>query len=145
MKVGYLKGVRQAILPPAQQADAVLSQANPVSTTLYTVLDTTRNVRIIGLNANITWAVTQPTPIEVPVTIDGQTIIYQAANPISATEYYARCNENNAEATQGLTATSYANQRTFLIEGRSIKIEARITWAITQPTPLVCRVKWAKH
>ena len=45
------------------QADAVLSQANPVSATLYTVLGTTANVRILTIDTNVTWAVTQPTPL----------------------------------------------------------------------------------
>jgi len=46
-----------------QQPDAVISQANPVSTTLYPVLATNYRVRIITMNAAITWAVTQPTPL----------------------------------------------------------------------------------
>lgn len=145
MKFGYLKGVRTAILPPRQQPDAVLSQANPVSTTLYTVLATTRNVRIISMSDFITWAVTQPTPLDIIVTIDGQTIIFVRDNPVSGTPYSATWQEYSAEVvqTQG-PANANTPNRSFLLEGRSVKVEARVTWAVTQPTPLVYRVKWAK-
>lgn len=145
MKFGYLKGVRTAILPPRTMPDAVLSQANPVSATLYTVLATTRNVRIISVAENITWAVTQPTPLDAIVTIDGQTITYYATNPVSAAGHWARSVGMAANNAQILDATEdYSKHRAFLLEGRSVKVEARITWAITQPTPLVCRVKHAK-
>ena len=130
---------------PEHQADAVLSQANPVSGTWYTVLDTTKNVRIIAIFTNITWATTQPTPLEVRITIDGQTEIFHLDNPTSTTWY-----ELIAWADGGtggfLSAEDYKNlNRPFNLEGRSVKIEARITWATTQPTPLQCRVKYAKY
>lgn len=125
------------------QADAYLSQTNPVSTTLYTVLATTQNVRIISIEADLIWATTQPTPLEVVITIDGQTIIHIQANPANAAAYMAIPLENALANAQGFSTTQ--NQtRAFLYEGRSVKIQARITWATTQPTPLVCRVKYAK-
>lgn len=131
-----------------RQPDATISQANPVSATLYPVLATTANAQIISIEADITWAVTQPTPLEVIMTIDGQTIIYLITNPVSAQEYIAAKEEYSPPANQLLLARN-AGVRLYtppyLCEGRSIKIEARITWAITQPTPLVCRVKWAKR
>ena len=127
------------------QADAVLSQANPVSATLYQVLATTKNVRIIGFMTNITWATTQPTPLEVIITVDGQTITFVIANPVSATPYYDFINKNAAADAQSCTTDiNEAQRRSFLLEGRSVKVEVRITWATTQPTPLVCRVKYAK-
>jgi hypothetical protein len=126
------------------QADAVLSQDNPVSTTLYTVLDTTRNVRIIDIAANITWAVTQPSPLEVVVTIDGQTIVFGQINPVSATQYSPNPDAALAGANQTLATTNFMPYRAFLLEGRSVKIQVRVTWAVTQPTPLECRVKYAK-
>lgn len=127
------------------QADATLSQANPVSATLYTVLATTKNVRIISIKTNITWAVTQPTPLEVVVTIDGITMIFWVTNPGSATDYFASVEAGVDETLQTLETTDRLKTgRPFLLEGRSVKVEVRITWAVTQPTPLVCRVKYAK-
>ncbi len=127
------------------QADATLSQANPVSATLYTVLDTTKNVMIISIEIDITWAVTQPTPLEIVVTIDGVSTVFTVTNPVSATAYFASLNANAAASAQTLETTDRtATGRPFLLTGRSVKIEARITWAVTQPTPLVARVKYAK-
>ena len=137
--------IRRANAVFQQQADAVLSQANPVSTTLYTVLVTTKNVRIIGIEAHLTWATTQPTPLEVVVTIDGVTVIYKQADPVSATFYYAINELGAAENAQTFnTANVEAVRKAFLLEGRSVKVEERITWATTQPTPLVCRMKHTK-
>ena len=131
-----------------QQADAAISQANPVSTTLYEVLATTKNVRILSLAATITWAVTQPTPLEVVVTIDGQTLIYAVSNPVSAAEHVDMSLPSRAEASQQLVSPAnnaeWMAHRGFLLEGRSVRVQARITWAVTQPSPLVCRVKYAK-
>lgn len=129
-----------------EQVDATINQANPVSTTLYTVLDTTKNVEISSITGTITWATTQPTPLEVVATIDGQTIIYGVDNPVSGTVYYAIPVASNDEAHQALIVSGdpYPRYKAFLFQRRSVKIEARITWATTQPTPLVCRVKWAK-
>lgn len=130
------------------QADAVLNQANPVSAQLYTVLDTTRDVRIISISAEITWAVTQPTPLEVILTIDGQTITFGQPNPITGGEYIAYALPSRAPNVQLFaimaSQTDWLAQKPFMFEGRSVKVEVRITWAVTQPTPLVCRVKYAK-
>ena len=127
------------------QADATISQANPVSTTLYTVLPTTANVRIYSIAAQITWAVTQPT-IEVVMVIDGQTLTFTAATPATATNHVAFIQTEKANASLVLTSTdAYSLYRAFLVEGRSVSVSIRTTWAVTQPTPLVCRVKWAKR
>lgn len=123
------------------QADAVISQANPVSTTLYTVLNTTRNVRLIGIAINIDWAVTQPTPLEVLITVDGQTVSGFINNPVSGTWYFFVINPN--DAAQVLTATNPA-ARAFLLEGHSVRVQIRVTWAVTQPNPMRCRVKYAR-
>lgn len=128
------------------QADAVVSQANPVTATKYTVLDTTKNVRIISIAAKITWAVTQPTPIVVTVTIDGVSYIFGKTDPVTATSYYPAIGDDQSEATAGMSVTGncWAYGRPFMLEGRSVKVEIEVTWATTQPTPLVCRVKYAK-
>ena len=129
---------------PIHQADAVLSQANPISTTLYPVLAATKNVRIICLSASVEWATNQPTPLELVVTIDGQTVIYLAVNPVSAGNYTARVRAANAANNQVLDGTvDFESYRAFLQEGRSVKIDARYTGA-AGTTLLSCRVKWAK-
>lgn len=126
------------------QARTTLSQANPVSTTLYTVLATKTNVRIYSIATAITWAVTQPTPLEIVVTIDGQAPIFLKSNPVSATYYFADLGDYSVAGNNNMGTTDYSRERAFLFEGKSVKIQARITWAITQPTPLEVIVKYAK-
>lgn len=130
---------------PERQADATLSQANPVSATRYTVLDTTANVRIYSIVGKITWATTQPTPLTIYVTIDGHTFIFSQVDPVSATDYGIMVIESAVVGAQGMVAAgTHAPYRSFILEGRSVKVEIEITWAVTQPTPLVCLVKYAK-
>lgn len=126
------------------QPDAAISQANPVSATLYTVLPTTRNVRILCINASVVWAVTQPTPLEVIVTIDGQPLTFTQVNPVSASNYQITIWPHLAEAAGVFQATN-PTVKSFDLEGRSVRVQIRITWAVTQPTPLICRVKWARR
>ena len=131
----------------AHQADAAISQANPVSTTIYNVLPTTTNVRIYSINANITWATTQPTPMDIIMTIDGQTHQFRVVNPVTATDYVAVRDYSQADTNQyapTLAASELNRMPAFLIEGRSVRIDIRVTWATTQPTPMTCRVKWAR-
>lgn len=124
---------------PQQQADATLSQANPVSGTKYTVLDTVNNTRIIGISAQCTWTV-QPTPLEIHVTIDGETVTFTVANPATATDYFAANSLANAETAQELAAAQPAVP--FLREGQSVKVEAEITGGTV--SNLSARVKYAK-
>lgn len=128
-----------------QQPNATISQANPVSATLYEVLATTANVRIINIGVYLTWAVTQPTPLEIIVTIDGVSFVFKKTNPATDTAYEPFLSVNTAENDQPMaTASLYSAYRAFLLEGRSVRVQVRITWAVTQPTPLVCIVKYAK-
>lgn len=140
-----MRSSQKATVPPERQADAVLPKANPVSGTKYTVLDTTKNVRLKGIGVAVTWATTQPTPLEVHVTIDGQTLTFKQTDPVSAT-YYMPIMSPHKDATEQEMSVSGSAQyyKAFLMEGRSVKVEVEITWAVTQPTPLVCRVKYAK-
>lgn len=136
-------GVEQYHLPPVLQADAAISQANPVSATWYTVLATKSNVRLISIQARIDWAVTQPTLV-VRVTIDGNIYLYTIALPVTATSYYANNMANLPEALQTLQATDQSVSRGFLLEGRSVKVEVNTVWAVTQPNPIIARVRYAK-
>jgi len=120
---------------PEHQADATLSQANPVSGTKYTVLDTTKNVRIISVSVQCTWTV-QPTPIEVHITIDGVSITVGFTDPVSATSYFF---VNDRSSLCVFTAN---RAQAFQLEGRSVKIEAEITGGTV--SNLSATVKYAK-
>ena len=125
-----------------QQPDATLNQANPVSGTKYAVLDTqqAQKVRIIGISVQCTWTV-QPTPLEIHVTIDGQTVTFTITDPASATDHFACNSLGNAETAQELSITQ--PDQAFLREGRSVKVEAEITGGTV--SNLSARVKWAKR
>ena len=135
----------KATIPPKHQADAVLSQANPVSGTKYTVLDTTKNVRIISISVKCTWTV-QPTPLQVHVTIDGQTITYSKTDPVSASNYAPSIGSGTSPIGQLLSdagSIAYNIMRSFLLEGRSVKIECEITaGTVSNLTARVKYVKW---
>lgn len=123
-----------------QQADVAISQANPVSTTLYEVLPTAKNVRVISIYAETTGGTVDP--LDVVVTIDGETITYTVATPGSGTPYFAINRANLGETAQALGTTDLSDRNPFIREGRSVKVEARVTWTV-QPNPLQCRVKYA--
>jgi hypothetical protein len=124
------------------QADSTIAQANPVSTTLYPVLAATTNVRIYGIEVDVTWTV-QPTPLDIVMVIDGVTITFTVANPVSTTKYYATVSMATAATAQLLETTDrFSTGRAFLIEGRSVAISARTTGGTT--SALNARVKWAK-
>lgn len=127
------------------QADATISQGNPVSATYYPVLNTTR-ARIISVFGSITWAVTQPTYLYIRATIDGITIYHIQPNPVSTTNYGIVLSGDQQETVQGMEAAAAASSekhRPFIYEGKSISIATTVLWATTQPTPLTCRVKYA--
>ena len=123
---------------PKHQPNALLTQANPVSGTKYTVLDTTRNVRIIGIGAQCVWTA-QPTPLEIWVTVDGQTLRFYKTDPATAVWYAAR---EHDLATEDSSLSGTLAAIAFLLEGRSVKVEAEITGGTV--SNLNARVKWAK-
>lgn len=126
------------------QPDAVLNQANPVSGTKYTVLDTTKNARIISMTITPTWTV-QPDPIQIHVTIDGQAWIFQHSTAVSATPYETDLLPQMAKNEQGLvdaTGGPRASYRSFTFEGKSVKVEVETTGGTV--SNLSARVKWAK-
>lgn len=109
------------------QAEAVLNQAGAVQNTWYTILDTTLNARIVRLNVACTVA---NETVQVRLTVDGQTITSNDALT-AGTTYNIVWVENAAAGTVNLTVTTTAAtmSTSFLIEGRSIKIEIRKTTA----------------
>ena len=137
-----------------QQADSVTTVATPVSGTKYewlsgesgagAALGTQKNCRILGASISVTWAVTQPTPIEIHFTVDDEPITFSKADPTTATAYIARELSLTQPALTQVFTLSIGTVQAFLLEGRSVKVECEITWATTQPTNLKMRVKWAK-
>lgn len=124
------------------QADVVLNQVNPVSGTKYTVLNTTPNARIISIVVTCTWTV-QPTPLEIHVTIDGQAYTFYKDDPATVTFYEVDIHGRDVPLLGDMEgAGAYQTYRSFLLEGRSVKIEAEITGGTV--TLLYARVKYAK-
>jgi len=134
------------------QDDSVTIIAAPVSGTKYewrtgasgagAALGTQKNVRILGISIILTWATTQPTPLEIHFTIDGIAFTGSFANPVTATSYYITLRSFTASAV--LSTIDSLPSSPFIVEGKSVKVECAITWATTQPTNLTMRVKWAK-
>jgi hypothetical protein len=126
--------------PPIHQADVTLSQNNPVSGVLYTVLDTTTLVRIVSFSVTVTWTV-QPSPLDLVITIDGNTLTFTQANPVSAQPYTPDMRGFNPENALGLSAGTN-DYRAFILEGKTVKIEARTTGGTV--SNLSARVKWGR-
>lgn len=130
--------------PPTQETDAYLDRSGaspPASGTSYSVLATTKNVRVKAICTNIAFTV-QPNPLEVHGVIDGITYLWTMTNPATATYYYCMIDSRNAQNAQGFVTTQPDPNRAFLIEGRSISINAEITGGTVQT--LQCRVVHAK-
>lgn len=121
-----------------RQADAVLDQANPVAGYQYEVLATTRNVRIYSITIQVTWTV-QPSPLQVWITIDGQTYECFRIDPVTATPYQLHTfridlNRNMIDVASGVTPSG------FVLEGKSVRVQAE-TVAGTSSN-MTCRVKY---
>jgi hypothetical protein len=129
------------------QPDITLSQANPVSGMLYPVFDANDNIEITGIIVSVTWAVTQPNPLTLVLTVDGIVKTVPFTNPVSAVQHGVFL---HMVAASGLrleavdTGASGKNVTPYLYKCRSGKVEVSVTWAVTQPDPLTCRVKWAQ-
>ena len=131
------------------QPDATINQDNPDSGIKYewssdgtqaNKLGTLKNVRIISIEVHCTWTV-QPTPLEIWVTIDGQSLRFFVTDPESATLYYDELYPSE-EYGYLVKANPHAPKRAFLLEGRSVKVEVEITGGTV--SNLSARVKYAK-
>ena len=126
-----------------EQDDVVLNQANPASGTEYTVLDTTKNVRLMEISIKCTWTA-QPTPLELRVYIDGQTYVFTKTDPASNTYYYPYDNITVAKNGHLLgVAETDLTYKAFWKEGRSVKVTAEITGGTV--SNLACRVRYAQR
>ena len=108
------------------QANATLSQANPMSGTKYEVLATSKRVRIIGLTAKCVWTV-QPTPLEIHVTVDGVAFKWSQTDPVSNDYYDAKTIRTSWAPTAQICAVAGNIAPAFLLEGRNVKVEVEIT------------------
>jgi len=134
-----MRGSCQKVNVPKHMPDAVFTQASPISGTKYLLLEA-KNVKLIAIIAQVTWTV-QPDPLEVHITIDGETFTASQANPVSATFYE-------------IALRPYVNQWMFMApsdrslkeisgyECRSLKIEVETTGGTVQS--LDTRIKYEK-
>jgi hypothetical protein len=126
----------------AHQADASLNQSWPNSDELYTVLDTTANVRLIAFAVKETHSVT-PTNVKIVITIDGQTLTYTKTSPSSATWYFPTQSSSVGASSLALGSTDLAQYLTFLYEGRSVKVQASVSGGTVSNLSAI--VKYAKR
>ena len=127
---------------PKHQTDETLSQNNPVSTTFYEAFSTKKNVRILSA-AFRTGATTAGTVsrMDVKMTIDGVEINAPLVPPTANTWYYLH--PQPSSVNMELNSNNPALYRDMLIEGKSIKIEVKVTWTV-QPDPLEARIVYQK-
>lgn len=126
--------------PPKQyvhQADATLSQANPGPTTWYTILDTTRNCRVLGGAISVA---TTGEDLLLRITIDGN-VLEGSKAATAGTQYYMSIT-HDAAALYIEAGFTVVESRVFFLEGKSIKIEMRKTTTNGTGT-FTARVKYA--
>jgi hypothetical protein len=122
------------------QAIALLAQAAAVQNTWYTVLDTTLNCRVIGVCVAMSVAIET---LQMRITIDGNILSGEQAAAVVGTIYHGILLQTNL--AQNLTMTSTVPlTRSFLLEGRSVKVEVRKTTAVGAGT-LTASVVYAKR
>lgn len=112
------------------QPPAVLDQGAPVQNTWYTILSATRNVRIKMINVHI--ADTNET-LEVRMTKDGEVIDSAGFAATQGVSYPINFHADAITLTDLLefddTPVQYAKYRSFLAEGKLVKVEVRKTTA----------------
>lgn len=133
-----LKGSGSKPLCPTHQANASLDQI-PVQNTWYTVLDTTKNARIISFGAYVE---TNDETIEGRITIDSQVLTVSATNFTAGIALAANFYNDASDALVWI-ALGPTGYRAFLIEGKSLKIEVRKTTA-AGANLLHAKVRYAK-
>lgn len=111
------------------QAPATLDQAAPVQNTWYTILDTTLNARLLTIAVNVE---DTNEDLQVQVIVDGETI--EANSPatcVHSTRYFCTMTVNPITLVDyiELTPTVLHYFRSFILEGKSTKVQVRKTTA----------------
>jgi hypothetical protein len=131
------------------QPDVYVTQNNPVSDQVYTILAPTANVEIVSLEVRVVWTVTQPTNLRVIVTVDGVVQTYTFASPVSGSSYQPNLTASLLSAALVMTAATtpqIGNKLAFeAMSGRTVQIQIAVTWATTQPTSLMWTLKHKKR
>ena len=112
-----------AFIPKMKALATYLGTA--VQNTWYAILNTTTNVRVIGINMMMATAAED---LECRVTIDGQTISGVQLAAVAGTYYTALLAQTSTVQSLIFTSTVYVG-RGHLFEGRSVKVEIRKTTA----------------
>jgi hypothetical protein len=106
------------------QPHSFLDQGTPAQNTWYTALDVAGSLRLLSIKVNVN---TTGEDLELKITIDGiAATLTQSATAFTA--YFVSVNGNIANGFN-LSTTQNEQVRAFLIDCRSIKIEARKTTA----------------
>jgi hypothetical protein len=124
-----------------QQPDATISQENPTKDQWYTVLNTKKNCRILGITV-LVWTTNET--LEVRVTIDGQVLL--GSVEATHTTYYYVHHKLYAAAASALAIDGNVFQpgHYATLEGREVKVEVRKTTEAGNGT-LDARVVYAKR
>jgi len=127
----------------AQQTIATLNQGNPVSGNYYLVLDTAANVEVEDVSLYSLGGT--PTNLYLKVTTDGVVQTYTVTPSVAGTGYVPLINHTDVDAAGILAVTATFDTLLALrrMSGRSVKVEAAVTWS-SQSTSLVCRLKYAQ-
>jgi hypothetical protein len=120
------------------QADGFLYQDDPTQNAWYNVIPTTDDVRLI-LVSEFVFVVNET--LELRITVDGNVLIGSVA-AIFGTIYEATLSVSQANVLN-VDNSGNAENKAFLLEGHSVRVEARKTTAVGTGH-LVCIVKWAK-
>lgn len=109
--------------PTPTWKEAKIDQAAPVQNTWYTVLDTTKDLVLYDMSERVNVA---DETLECRVTIDG-TIYTSSTAAVAGTYYVAHFYMRSAGGYLSFGAGE--NNKAFLFQGRSIKVEVRKTTA----------------
>ena len=123
-----------------QQPPAVLDQPNPVQNTWYTVLESARDVRIILIVCGV---LTTDETIALRLTVDGVVRTWTLAATAGQTNYVGLMATLTGILLQYTTVASLLMYRSFMVEGRNVKVEIRKTTAAGTGN-LQCLVDYAQ-
>ena len=108
---------------PEHKPGAYLNQSSPVQNNWYTVLDTTRNIRIIHIGYRVN---TTGETLEMRLTLDGN-VFSNTINATAGSWYYVALDSLSTSSLHINLTSEMMPNRTFLAEARSAKLEIRKT------------------